>query len=68
MGVDKETMEHFSDIKIDYHFGIRDLVSRLRSLGYNVRYSEPVRTHDRSSTVPDMELGWILANRSMHSI
>jgi FkbM family methyltransferase len=65
MGADDETIKHFSDLRIDYHFGIRDLVSRLRSLEYNVRYSEPIRAHDRSSTVPDMELGWIRANKSI---
>ena len=65
MGTDEETLKHFSELRIDYHFGIRDPVSKLRSLEYNAKYSEPIKAHDRPSTVPDIEVGWIQANRSM---
>ena len=40
-----ETISHFSDIQIEYHFGYKQLKNKLQSFGYTVKVSKPHATN-----------------------
>ena len=47
--VDNETLRAFDQIMIEYHFGLKQLVDRLLSAGFLVRYTKPRRTRDHNN-------------------
>ena len=53
----------FEEIQIEYHYGPLLLVNRLKQLGFDVRYTKPVRGHDPEKRNPDIRVGMIIAKR-----
>ena len=56
------TLKRFDAIHIEYHYGYRDMVERLRREGYRVSYTKPSYTFKGISTKP-MVMGDITATR-----
>ena len=60
-----EALHAFDQITIEYHYGYRDLVKKLRQAGFNVKYSLPKYSNDIEAEDSNMYLGLIYAeNRS----
>ncbi len=50
-------------IQIEYHYGYENLVSKLKGLGFDVKYTEPKHSFNPDAENPNMELGYIYAKR-----
>jgi len=58
-----EALHAFDQIIIEYHYGYRNLVKRLRQTGFKVKYSLPKHTYNTEAEDSNMYLGLIYANR-----
>lgn len=50
-------------VQIEYHYGYRNIVERLRNLGYRVRYTRPILDRSRCFKSRFMYMGWVYADR-----
>jgi FkbM family methyltransferase len=64
--VSDATILKFSRIAMEYHHGPDILVSRLKNLGYDVKYTAPRRTRNQFSDDPEYNEGFIYAARIPH--
>lgn len=60
-----EWISTFTRIQIEYHYGFVDLVSKLRSAGYEVEFTKPVRIINEHASNPIMSVGFIYAERKL---
>jgi len=58
-----EALNAFDQIIIEYHYGYKNLVKRLRQVGFKVKYSLPKYTHNKFAEDSNMYLGLIYTNR-----
>ena len=58
--VSSETLEKFDSIHVEYHYGYKDLVDRLRKEGFIVSYTKP-RYNFKGLNAPGMVFGDIIA-------
>lgn len=58
-----ETLKRFDQIAIEYHFGYEKLVSRLRGLGFKVRYTGPKIGRNSETNGVRMIYGMIYAHK-----
>jgi len=56
-------LKAFDQIIMEYHYGYRNLVKRLRRAGFKVKYSTPKYTHNIEAENSNMYLGFIFATR-----
>ena len=61
-----EALNAFDQIIIEYHYGYKNLVKRLRQAGFKVKYSLPKYAHNTEAEDSNMYLGLIYANRRDH--
>ena len=59
---DKDVLDRFSQMQIEYHYGPEKLVEKLRNCGFDVKYSEPKKYIDPGAIKPKM-LGYIYATK-----
>ncbi|MBC7081650.1 MAG: FkbM family methyltransferase [Thermoplasmatales archaeon] len=57
-----DVLKHFNQIMIDYHYGYKNLVEKLKKEGFKVEYTLPKFSYNPSSTNPKMYVGWIYAS------
>jgi len=58
-----ETLKTFKRIQLEYHYGYEKLKEKLERAGFNVKYTEPKKSHNTDATNPDMEIGYIYAEK-----
>lgn len=58
-----ETLKKFSMMQIEYHYGYEQLVNRLRSVGFEVNYTNPKTINNEEASDSNMTLGFIYAER-----
>lgn len=63
LGSDKETLRRYSQILVEYHFGYRNLVTKLLKAGFGARFTKPSYSRPASRGVQPMYSGIILADR-----
>jgi len=56
-----EALHAFDQIIIEYHYGYRNLVKRLRQAGFKVKYSLPKYSQDTEALDSNRYLGLIYA-------
>lgn len=61
---DDEIFQYIQMIQIEYHYGYENIVNKLKNVGLDVRFTEPQRFYNPYATNPNMELGYIYAQRS----
>jgi FkbM family methyltransferase len=59
---DVDTLRHFSEIQIEYHYGYRNLEERLAEAGFRVARTKPIKKYN-FTTSSFMVLGFITAKR-----
>jgi FkbM family methyltransferase len=57
-----DTLRHFSEIQIEYHYGYRNLEERLAEAGFRVARTKPIKKYN-FTTSSFMVLGFITAKR-----
>jgi len=62
-----EALKAFDQIIMEYHYGYRSLVKRLRQAGFKVKYSLPKYSHDIEAEDSNMYLGLIYAENMIHT-
>jgi hypothetical protein len=62
MNASKETLGKYSEIFLEYHYGYRDLVGKLREAGFKVSRTVPLRSYDLE-TGKTLWLGSIYATK-----
>jgi len=60
---DVSVLRAFKEMVIEYHYGYRCIVQRLRDAGFRVRYSRPWYSYNTSASNPHMFVGLIYAVR-----
>jgi len=60
---DNETLRRFDEIVIEYHHGYKNLVEKLRSAGFRVRYSKPRWSYKPYTENPIWLTGYIYATK-----
>lgn len=60
---DKATLRKFSRIQIEYHYGSKELVEKLKKSGFLVTSTKPIRSFNRCAANPNMLIGYIYAQR-----
>ena len=63
MASSKDTLRKFSKMQIEYHYGYNDLVDKLRSCGFKVRYTRARSDYNICASNPNMSVGYIYASR-----
>jgi len=58
-----ETLKIFKRIELEYHYGYEKLKEKLEKSGFNVKYTEPKKSHNPDATNPDMVVGYIYAEK-----
>ncbi|MEM3771622.1 MAG: FkbM family methyltransferase [Candidatus Micrarchaeia archaeon] len=61
---DPETLNIFSQIQIEYHYGYKNLIEYLSEAGFDVDYTNPSRYYNKEAENPNMEIGMITARKS----
>jgi FkbM family methyltransferase len=59
---DDETIKKFSMIQIEYHYGYEKLVNKLKGIGFECKYTEPIKFYNQSAS-KTMMIGYIFAQR-----
>jgi len=62
-----EALKAFDQIIMEYHYGYRNLVKRLRQAGFKVKYGLPKYSHDIEAEDSNMYLGLIYAENRIHT-
>lgn len=60
---DREIVQKFSQIQIEYHYGPEKLVQKLLNSGFSVEYSKPKSSFNPNAKNPNMALGYIYASK-----
>ena len=60
-----ELLKKFEQIIIEYHYGLKGMVSLLRKSGFQVRYTKPMRDYNLKYD-EFTELGFIFAEKQTH--
>jgi FkbM family methyltransferase len=63
MDEDNEVFTHIKMIQIEYHYGYKKLVEKLKDADFDVKYTLPAKFYNRNAENPNMELGYIYAKR-----
>jgi len=63
MDEDDEVFTHIKMIQIEYHYGYKDLVKKLKDTSFDVKYTEPKKSYNLNAENPNMEVGYIYAKR-----
>ena len=63
MDEDNEVFTHIKMIQIEYHYGYKKLVEKLKDADFDVKYTQPGKFYNRNAENPNMELGYIYAKR-----
>jgi FkbM family methyltransferase len=59
----EDTLRRFQEIQIEYHYGSKELVKKLKRCGFTVKYTKPIYSWNPHSTEnPRMRIGYIYAN------
>ena len=58
-----QTILKFKKIALEYHYGPKNLVERLKNLGYYVEFTKPRTTHNKFTRVRNLKEGYIYASR-----
>ncbi len=58
-----KTLRKFKQIFIEYHYGYRSLVKKLRASNFSIKYTQPVKVHNLNAKDPNMYIGKIYAVR-----
>jgi len=59
-----EVIRHFNQIQIEYHYGYQQLVTKIESAGFEVKWTNPLKFYDpREKIDHNMELGYVYATR-----
>jgi FkbM family methyltransferase len=56
-------LANFSQIQIEYHYGYKGLVEKLRKGGFEVNYTEPTKMFGQSPSQTKMLIGYIYASK-----
>ncbi len=65
---DEETLNRFTQISMEYHYGYKKLAKRLGLLSFNVRYSEPRKFWNPLARKENMYMGMLFAEFSLEKI
>jgi FkbM family methyltransferase len=60
---DVDTLKKFKRIQIEYHYGYKNLKDRLEECNFEVKYTEPNKSHNKCASNPNMFIGYIYASR-----
>jgi hypothetical protein len=60
---DVDTLKKFKRIQIEYHYGYKNLKDRLEECDFEVKYTEPHKSHNKCASNPNMFAGYIYASR-----
>lgn len=63
LGEDNNTLNKFKRIQIEYHYGYKKLIKKLRACNFNLTFTRPKKTYIGSSSKSNMMLGWIYAQK-----
>lgn len=63
MSSSADTLRHFSQIELEYHYGYLDIENRLKEAGFTVRHTVPKYSGYDYVDNSDMYVGLLLANR-----
>ncbi|WP_298279917.1 FkbM family methyltransferase [Ferroplasma sp.] len=61
---DDEVFNNIWMIQIEYHYGCENLVNKLKSVGFDVKYTKPKQSYNSYAENPNMEVGYIYAKRA----
>ena len=61
----KDILSLFKKIQIEYHYGVKDLGNILSKSGFKVKATSPVKSYNPSSSSPEMQVGFIYAERQI---
>lgn len=59
-----DTLQKFSHIQIEYHYGYKNLKSKLESCGFKVSITNPKYSWNYEAKKPHMYFGWLYAIRN----
>jgi len=62
---DSDVLRVFKEMVVEYHYGYRNLVNRLRRAGFKVRYTKPYYSYNPNASNPHMFVGLIYAVHKM---
>ncbi|MEM4098071.1 MAG: FkbM family methyltransferase [Candidatus Micrarchaeaceae archaeon] len=57
----KETLQKFDQIMIEYHYGYKNLVRKLKEAGFHVKITVPKFSFNPDAENHNMIVGWIYA-------
>jgi FkbM family methyltransferase len=63
MDEEDEVFTHVKMIQIEYHYGYKNLVKKLKDAGFDVKYTEPRKSYNPDAENPNMEVGYIYEKR-----
>jgi len=63
LNADKNTLKRFDRIQIEYHYGYKNLVKKLKDSGFEVKYSWPKTSANYVNPQIEMFVGFIYAKR-----
>jgi hypothetical protein len=58
-----ETLKIFKKIQLEYHYGYEKLKEKLEKLGFRVECTKPLKVYNPDATNPNLEVGYIYAER-----
>lgn len=60
---ENDTLKKFKRMQIEYHYGYKKLIEKLKECDFNVKYTKPKKGYNRDATDPHIYLGWIHAEK-----
>lgn len=60
---DNSTLRKFKRIQIEYHYGHKKLIKKLKACKFNLTHTEPRKVYVESASKSHMRLGWIYAEK-----
>lgn len=63
LSADPEILRRFSHIQLEYHYGYKNLQSKLEKNGFKIRKSKPKRGKQIHPNIPNTYVGYIYAER-----
>ena len=63
-----DIFNHIEMIQIEYHYGYEDLVKKLISCGFDVKFTEPKKSYNPDAENPNMYFGYIFAKRRVFKV
>lgn len=65
MNANSESLNHFYELKIEYHYGIQKLITKLQDCGFKVSFTKARRSYNQWAHPPDMNIGYIYARKNI---